>query len=65
MSLISAAGTVGSIICPFLISYSKKLGIQPLISLGLVGLTGVLAVLPLRETLNQPMLEHIEEYKVS
>ena len=64
MSLISAAGTIGSIVCPFLVSFSKKLGISPLISLGVVGLTGLIAVVPLRETLNEPMLEEIEEYNV-
>jgi len=64
MSLISAAGTVGSIMCPFLISFSRKIGVSPLIALGVVGLAGVVAALPLKETLHLPLQDKIEEDNV-
>lgn len=64
MSIISAAGTVGSIMCPFLISFSRKINVSPLIALGVVGLAGVIASIPLKETLHTQLQDKIEEDNV-
>ena len=61
MALTSAAGTIGSIVCPFVISLTKSMELNPLFGLGLIGLIGVVSVLPLRETLHKPMLDKIQE----
>lgn len=61
MSIISAAGTVGSIICPFIISLAKSLHLNPLLGLGIVGLIGVVSMIPLKETLNKILPDRIEE----
>lgn len=62
MGLISAGGTVGSIICPFLVTFSKNvLMINPLITFGAVGLFGAISILPLRETLNTRLQDEIAE----
>jgi hypothetical protein len=65
MSIISAAGTVGSILCPFMITFAKNNGINPLLALGAVGLLGVISVIPLKETLNTPLPDKIEEEEVA
>lgn len=56
MGLVSAGGTVGSIICPFMVTFSNNvLKVNPLITLGVIGLLGVVSILPLRETLNKKL----------
>lgn len=61
MGLISGAGTIGSVICPYVITFSKQLKISPLISLGFIGLFSLVAAFPMKETLNEPLPEGIEE----
>lgn len=62
MGLISAGGTIGSVLCPFLVTFSNSLlGVNPLITLGGVGVLGVLSILPLRETLNKKLQDDISE----
>jgi OCT family organic cation transporter-like MFS transporter 4/5 len=51
VGLISGAGTVGSITCPFVVTFANHLGISPLIPLGVIGLLGAASVIPLKETL--------------
>ena len=48
-------------ICPFLVTISKNLNINPLITLGVIGLFGALACLPLSETFEKKLLEEIDE----
>ena len=61
MSIISAAGTIGSILCSFIISFSHVIGLNELMCIGIVGLSGVFATIPLPETLNEPLYDKIEE----
>jgi hypothetical protein len=50
LGLISAGGTVGSMSSAFVGNFSEDIGMNPLLSLGIVGAVGSLFVLPLRET---------------
>ena len=50
LGIISAGGTMGSILCPFLITFSKSLNINPLVLFGVIGIIGGLSAIPLKET---------------
>lgn len=50
LGLISAGGSIGSILQTFLINLSNAHDIHPLVTLGVVGVVTGLLVIPLRET---------------
>ncbi|KAL4426920.1 hypothetical protein ABPG74_012920 [Tetrahymena malaccensis] len=56
-----AIGMIGSFLSPYIVGISNKIGIIPIVSLGLLTLIGCIAVCFLKETLNQPMLQEIPE----
>ncbi|CAD8110050.1 unnamed protein product [Paramecium sonneborni] len=61
LCLISAGGSLGSIVQAFLINVCASINIHPMVAFGLIGFLCSLLLFPLRETLHQPLLEKIEE----
>jgi hypothetical protein len=55
LGLISAGGTIGSMSSAFVGNLSQSIGMNPLLSLGLVGTVGSLFVLALRETFGEKL----------
>ena len=58
---ISAAGTLGSILSPFLVTFSNKMKISPMICFGLISVVSFFCTLPLKETFNRPIKQNIKE----
>ncbi|KAL4465356.1 hypothetical protein ABPG72_016757 [Tetrahymena utriculariae] len=56
-----AIGMIGSFLSPYIVDLSNKLGIIPIVSLGVLALIGCVAVCFLKETLNQPLLQEVPE----
>jgi hypothetical protein len=55
-------------ICPFLVTFSKNLNINPLITLGIIGILGGISAIPLAETFGKELENEILEesvYKIS
>ena len=52
LGYLSASGTIGSIACPFIVSFSKNiLRINPFVVMGVMALIGALSLIPLKDTL--------------
>lgn len=51
-------------ICPFIVTFSKFLELNPLITLGAIGIFGGLATLPLKETFEEKLENEILEETV-
>ena len=75
LGIISAGGTIGKIYLiitlhigstasPFVVSFSKNLGLNPLIILGLIGVIGTISTFPLKETYGKQLEDEIDEEKV-
>ncbi|EAR99579.1 MFS transporter (macronuclear) [Tetrahymena thermophila SB210] len=61
LGFISVAGTVGSSSAPFVKSAFVKLGLSPMIPLGISGVIGTLCTLPLSETKGKQLIDQIPE----
>ncbi|CAD8190555.1 unnamed protein product [Paramecium octaurelia] len=59
--LISAGGSIGSIVQTFLNNLCQQFQVHPMVVFGLIGMLCGLLLLPLKETLNQGLIENIEE----
>ncbi|KAL4426919.1 hypothetical protein ABPG74_012919 [Tetrahymena malaccensis] len=56
-----AIGMIGSFLSPYIVDISNRMGILPIVSLGVLTLIGCVAVCFLKETLDQPMHQEIPE----
>ncbi|KAL4512777.1 hypothetical protein ABPG72_017462 [Tetrahymena utriculariae] len=63
VGFIRATGISGSILSSFAISWSKEIGIFPLVSFGIIGSFGIIFGFYLPETQNQPLQDEIIEIK--
>ncbi|KAL4459389.1 hypothetical protein ABPG74_018002 [Tetrahymena malaccensis] len=63
VGFIRGVGISGSILSSFVITWSKNLGISPLVSFGVIGSFAVIPTLFLPETLNKPLNDEIDEIK--
>ncbi|EWS71161.1 MFS transporter (macronuclear) [Tetrahymena thermophila SB210] len=63
LGFIRATGISGSILSSFAISWSKDLGISPLVSFGIIGSLGIIFGFYLPETQNLPLKDEISEIK--
>jgi len=59
--VVSAGGTAGSASAPYVGALSTSIGINPMIALGVMGIIGVVSVIPLKETFGLPLKNKIEE----
>ncbi|CAD8104271.1 unnamed protein product [Paramecium sonneborni] len=59
--LISAGGSIGSIVQTFLNNLCQQLKVHPMVVFGLIGMLCGFLLIPLKETLNQGLIENIEE----
>ncbi|CAK93551.1 unnamed protein product (macronuclear) [Paramecium tetraurelia] len=59
--LISAGGSIGSIVQTFLNNLCQQFQVHPMVVFGIIGMLCGLLLLPLKETLNQGLIENIEE----
>ena len=60
---VSAVGTVGSTLAPYIIFFSEKMGINSWFPPGFIGLLGAFSILCLRETFGEPLKDEIKEVK--
>ncbi|KAL4460476.1 hypothetical protein ABPG74_000227 [Tetrahymena malaccensis] len=63
LGFIRGTGISGSILSSFAISWSKDLGISPLVSFGIIGSLGIIFGFYLPETQNLPLKDEISEIK--
>jgi len=61
LGVVSAGGTAGSASAPYVGALSTSLGINPMIALGVMGIIGVVSVIPLKETFGLPLKNKIDE----
>ncbi|CAD8090428.1 unnamed protein product [Paramecium primaurelia] len=59
--LVSAGGSIGSIVQAFLNTLCQKYQVHPMVVFGIIGMLCGFLLLPLKETLNQGLIENIEE----
>jgi len=50
---IFSVGFIGSFVAPFLVEASKSIGVEPMISMGILGLSGCVATFFLEETFDR------------
>lgn len=62
---VSAMGTVGSTVAPYMIHYSIKAGINSWIPPGVIGIVGLASIFVLKETIGKPLHDEIEEFRIS
>ncbi|EGR27012.1 major facilitator superfamily protein, putative [Ichthyophthirius multifiliis] len=57
----SAAGTIGSTAAPYIKLICLRINLSAMVPLGVIGIAGVLCLIPLKETKGEKLLDQIEE----
>lgn len=62
LGYISASGTIGSVVCPFIVTFSQDvLNLNPFVVLGFLGILGALSTTPLNDTFGVELSDDIAE----
>jgi hypothetical protein len=65
MGIVFGIGLSGGALSPYVVELAEKMEINPLILIGVIGITGTISAFFLTETKDKPLLNEIKELDLS